>query len=148
MKTTQKRDRILTTGAEMRDAVKTARRRERTATKIRAAHHDRRNDTIVADLSTGADKLTKGAAKSAIPGFAKASARKLADVAITPGGEGLWSDAVDDGVLLEQLLILAAGEAVLGTIGARMNAAKKSPARAAASRAKGAMGGLRRKSAA
>ncbi len=38
---------------------------------------------------------------------------------------------------LEQLLVLAAGETTLGTIGARLNAAKKSPARAAASRTNG-----------
>lgn len=83
-----------------------------------------------------------------IPGFASASIQGLADVAITPGGEGLWSDTVDDGVLLEQLLILAAGELTLGTIGARLNAAKESSACAAASRIDGTKGGRPRKSAA
>jgi hypothetical protein len=72
----------------------------------------------------------------------------MRDLSITPGGEGLWSDTVDDGVLLEQLLVLAAGEAILATIGARINASKKSPARAAASRSNGAKGGRPRKSAA
>jgi hypothetical protein len=67
---------------------------------------------------------------------------------VTPGNEGLWSEAVDDGVLLEQLLVLAAGEVTLGTIGARLNAEKKSLARAAASRANGAKGGRPRKTAA
>jgi hypothetical protein len=145
MKTTQKRGRILTTATEMRDAIKSARRRERTATKIRAAHYDRRNDTIVASLSTGA---TLTVPRPAILGFAKASARDLTDIEITPGAEGLWSETIDDGVLLEQLLILAAGEAMLGTIGARINAARKSPARAAASRVNGTKGGRPRKSAA
>ncbi len=145
MKTLQKRGRILTTAAEMRRAVKAARQRERTATKIRAAHYDRRGDMIVADLSTGA---TLTVPRRAIPGFAKASPQALADVAVTPGGEGLWSDAVDDGVLVEHLLVLAIGETTLGTIGARINAAKKSPARAAASRANGTKGGRPRKSAA
>lgn len=145
MKTIQKRGKILTSTAEMQDAVREARRRERAATKIRTAHHDRRSDTIVTALSTGA---TLTVPRRAIPGFAKATARDLMDVEITPGGEGLWSDAINDGVLLDQLLVLAAGEAMLGTIGARINAAKKSPARAAASRANGTKRGRPRKSAA
>jgi hypothetical protein len=145
MKATAKRGQILTTAAEMRDAVKAARGREGRATKIRAAVYDKGGDAVVVDLSTGA---TLAVPRRAIPGFAKASARDLTDIAITPGGEGIWSDVADDGVLLEQLLVFAAGEAMLGTIGARINAAKKSPARAAASRANGIKGGRPRKSAA
>jgi hypothetical protein len=143
--TDKKRGRILTTAAEMRRAVTDARRRERTATKIRTARYDADRDKIVADLSTG---VTLTVPRRAVLAFAKAPRRDLVDVAITPGGEGLWSDAVDDGVLLEQLLILTAGEATLGTIGARINASKKSPARAAASRANGTKGGRPRKTAA
>ncbi|MHB8139960.1 MAG: DUF2442 domain-containing protein [Vulcanimicrobiaceae bacterium] len=130
------------TATELRDAVKTARHRERTATKIRAAHYDRRHDSIVVDLSTSS---TLTVPRRSILGFVNASPQALADVEITPGGEGLWADAVDDGVLLEQLLILAAGRAMLGTIGARINAAKKSPERAAASRVNGAKGGRPRR---
>jgi hypothetical protein len=143
--TTKKRGRIVTTAAEMRQAVKHARQRERTATKIRAVCYDGARDKIVADLSTG---VTLTVPRRAVPGFAKASPKKLQDIAITPGGEGLWSEAADDGALLEQLLILAAGEATLGTIGARINASKKSPERAAASRANGIKGGRPRKTAA
>jgi hypothetical protein len=143
--TTKKRGRILTTAAEVRQAVKHARRRERTATKISAVRYDGDRDKIVADLSTG---VTLTVPRRAIPGFAVASRKTLGDVAITPGGEGLWSEAADDGALLEQLLILAAGEATLGTIGARINASKKSPERAAASRANGIKGGRPRKTAA
>jgi len=145
MKTVEKRKRILTTAAEMREAVKVARQREKSATKIREAHYDRRADSIIADLSTGA---TLSVPRRAIPGFAKATAQALRDLAITPGGAGLWSDTVDDGVLIEQLLVLVVGEATLGTIGARINAAKRSPARAAASRVNGRRGGRPRKSAA
>jgi hypothetical protein len=145
MTTAKKTKLIQTTDAEMRDAIKAARVRERTATKIKSARYDRRADSIVAELSTGSVLMVP---RKRVPGFAKAAPRDLADVAITPGGEGLWSELVDDGVLLEQLLVLAAGEAVLGTIGARINAAKKSPARAAASRANGSKGGRPRKSAA
>lgn len=46
-------------------------------------------------------------------GFVHASAKALAHVAITPGNEGLWSDAADDGVLLEQLLVAAARKTTL-----------------------------------
>jgi len=143
--TTKKRGRILTTAAEMRQAVKHTRRRERTATKISAVRYDADRDKVVADLSTGA---TLTVPRRAILGFAEVSRKTLRDVAITPGGEGLWSEAADDGALLEQLLILAAGEKTLGTIGARINASKKSPARAAASRSNGIKGGRPRKTAA
>jgi len=146
MKTTsKKRTRILTTPKEMRDAAKAARQRERTATKIRAGRYDQNTDTIVAELSTGS---ALSVPRIAIPGFAQASPDTLVDIVVTPGNEGLWSDAVDDGVLLEQLLVLAAGEVTLGTIGARLNAKKKSVARAAASRANGAKGGRPRRTAA
>jgi hypothetical protein len=129
----------------MRDALKAARKRELTATKIRSARYDDKRDAIVTDLSTGATLVVP---RKAIPGFAMAPTTKFADLEITPGGEGLWSDAIDDGVLLDQLFVLAAGEVTLGTLGARINASKKSPARAAASRANGAKGGRPRKSAA
>jgi hypothetical protein len=122
----------------MRQALKVARKRERNATKIRVARYDRQRDAIEAELSTGAMLVVP---RSLILGFAKAGPQLLADLEITPGGEGLWSNAVDDGVLLEQLLVIAAGDVTLGTIGARINASKTSPARAAASRANGAKGG-------
>jgi len=87
-------------------------------------------------------------ARKKVPAFTNAAPRNLADLTITPGGEGLWSDSSDDGVLLEQMLVLAAGEATLGTIGARINASKRTPARATASRANGTKGGRPRTSAA
>jgi hypothetical protein len=138
------KSRIHTTSEEMRAATRVARKRERHATKIRAANYDRKTDTIRAELSTGA---TLSVPRQAIPGFELASPASLADISITPGGEGLWSDTVDDGVLLEQLLVFAAGETLLGRLGARLNASKKSPARAAASRTNGAKGGRPRKTA-
>ncbi len=135
----------MTTVEEMREAVASARKREKTTTKIREARYDQRADAIVAELSTGA---TLTVPRRAVPGFARVSARALGDLSITPGGAGLWSDTADDGVLIEQLLVLAVGEATLGTIGARINASKRSLARAAASRANGLKGGRPRKKAA
>ena len=137
--------RIATSEAEMRAALKAARLRERVATKIKSARYDRRGDALIIELSTGA---TLSIPRCTIPGFARAQPRMLSDLAITPGGEGLWSDMLDDGVLLEQLLILALGASTMARVGARINASKTSPARVAASRANGAKGGRPRKPAA
>ena len=146
MKSGRKRKtRILTTQAEMGKAVAAGRRREKGATKIRHARYDARRDAIVAELSTGSILAVP---REIIPGFAGVRPAVLSDLAITPGNEGLWSGNADDGVLLEQLVVLAAGEKTVGTIGARINASRKTPARAAASRANGAKGGRPRKSAA
>lgn len=139
------KNRIRTTTEEMQVATQAARRRERLATKIRAASYDRASDAIRVDMSTGATLIVP---RHRILGFAAAAPKELADLAVTPGAEGLWSDTVDDGVLLEQLLVFAAGETLLGRLGARLNAAIKSPARAAASRTNGTKGGRPRKPAA
>ena len=137
--------RILTTQAEMGKAVAAAHHREKRATKIRYARYDAGRDAIIAELSTGSILAVP---RRVIPGFAGVRRAALADLEITTGNEGLWSGSADDGVLLEQLVVLAAGERTVGTIGARINASKKSPARASASRANGAKGGRPRKSAA
>ena len=110
----------------MGKAVAAARRREKGATKIRHARYDAKRDAIVAELSTGSILAVP---RRIIPGFAGVRRGVLADLAITPGNEGLWSVNADDGVLLEQLVVLAAGERTVGTIGARINASRKTPAR-------------------
>ena len=86
---------------------------------------DRNAKKIVAELSVSAPSVPR----RAIPGFAQASPVALVDIATTPGDEGLWSDAVDKGVLLEQVLVLAIGEATPGTTRARVNAKTKSRGR-------------------
>jgi hypothetical protein len=141
----KQKTRIFTTEAEIGKAVAAARRWEKGATKICHARYDVRRDAVIAELSTGSILAVP---RRIIPGFAGARPAALVDLEITPGKEGLWSDNADDGVLLEQLVVLAAGERTVGAIGARINASKKSPARAAASRANGAKGGRPRKSAA
>jgi hypothetical protein len=137
--------RVLSTDTEIREAVKRAREREKTATKIVDVCYDKRVDSVICRLSTG---VALTVPRKVIPGFAKVRPAQLTDLAILPGRESIWSDAVDGGVLLEQLLVLTAGESTLGSIGARINASKRTPARAAASRANGAKGGRPRKSAA
>ena len=140
--TVKKPVRIGTTDAELREAGRIGRAWDKVATKIVAATYDRRQDMIRVDLSTGA---ILSVPRAKILGFAKATPSQLVDLEILGVQETLWSDSVDDGVLLEQLVIIAAGEPILGVIGARINGAKKSPARASASRANGFKGGRPRK---
>jgi hypothetical protein len=138
MSNVKAKGRILTTQAEMRRAARDAREREKTATKMRAARYDAHNDAIVVDLSTGASLIVP---RPLIRGFADASPRSLSDLAINPGRESLWSETVDDGVLLEQLVEIAAGADFLKVLGGRISGRRRSPAKAAASRANGAKGG-------
>ncbi len=129
-------------GREIREHIRIGREWDKVATKIVAATYARRSDMIRVDLSSG---CMLSVPRSKILGFAKAKPNQLADLEIMPGRETLWSEAVDDGVTLEQLVIIAAGEPILGDIGARINGSKKSPARAAASRLNGVKGGRPRK---
>jgi hypothetical protein len=133
---------IGTTDAQLREYGRLARAREKVVIKIVAATYDRRSDMIRVDLSSGA---VLSVPRAKIVGFAKANPSQLADLEIMPGRETLWSETVEDGVLLEQLVVIAAGETIVGEIGARINGAKKSPARASASRANGLKGGRPRK---
>lgn len=138
MTPTKRKGRVLTSAHEMQSTAHDALEREKTATKIRAARYDAERDAIVVELSTGA---MLGVPRRAIAGFAAASPRALSDIAINPGGESLWSDAVDDGVLLEQLVEIAAGEDFLKVLGGRISGRRRSPAKARASRDNGAKGG-------
>lgn len=138
MSATKARGRILTTDAEMERAARESREREKTATKIRAAHYDAARDVIVVELSTGATLMI---GRARIAGFAKASPAVLADLAINPGAESLWSQAADDGVLLDQLLEIVAGTEYLKVLGGRISGRKRSPAKAAAARKNGVKGG-------
>jgi hypothetical protein len=142
MSASKPRGRILTTDAEMARAAAAAHVREKTATKICSAAYDEARDAVVVGLSTGATLIV---ARKRIPGFAKASASKLSDLAISPGAESLWCDAVDDGVLLEQLVEIAAGTEFLKVLGGRISGRKTSPAKARAARKNGAKGGRPRK---
>ncbi|HTD38120.1 MAG TPA: hypothetical protein VK669_11435 [Candidatus Limnocylindrales bacterium] len=134
----KRKGRILTTAAEMKRAALAAREREKTATKIRHVNYEPGRDALVVDLSTG---VTLVVPRTLIPGFAKAAPLSLADVAIDPGAESLWSETVDDGVLLEQLVHIAAGDELLQVLGGRVAGRRRSPAKASAARKNGAKGG-------
>lgn len=144
MSATKVRGRILTTAAEMQRAERESREREKTATKIRRARYDTKRDLVIVELSTGATLMIE---RARIAGFAKASPAALADLAVNPGAESLWSETVDDGVLLEQLIEIAAGTEFLKVFGGRISGRRRSPAKAAAARKNGAKGGRPRKKA-
>ena len=136
--TTQHRAQPKDTDAHIDAAIEAARKRELVATKIVGAHYDAEHDAVVTDLSTGSTLIVP---RHAIPGFAKAEPVALADISINPGAESLWSDTVDDGVLLDQLLEIAAGSEHIKTLGGRISGRSRTPAKAAAARANGAKGG-------
>jgi hypothetical protein len=122
----------------MQQVAREAREREKTATKILAARYDVERDFVAVDLSTGATVVIP---RSLIPGFKHVVPGELADLSINPGAESLWSDSADDGVILEQLLELAAGTELLKVAGGRISGRHRSVAKAEASRANGAKGG-------
>jgi hypothetical protein len=138
MNRTKKRGRVLTTASEIQQVAREAREREKTATKILAARYDGERDSIAVDLSTGATVVIP---RSAIPGFKRVVPGELTDLSVNPGAESLWSDSADDGVLLEQLLEIAAGTELLKVAGGRISGRHRSVAKAEASRANGAKGG-------
>jgi hypothetical protein len=143
MRTTTKRPRPKgVTNAEIDALLRASRERRKTATTILAARYDTKTDTVVVNLSTGVALIVP---RAKIAGFSKAAPSDLSDIKIDPGAESLWSDTVDDGVLLEQLIEITAGSENLAELGARILGRRKTPARAAASRANGKKGGRPRK---
>jgi hypothetical protein len=140
--TTKTKARSGVADAEIDALLRRAAEREKTATKIRAARYDSKRDVVVVELAT---ESTVEVPRTRIAGFAHADPAALADLAINPGGESLWSANVDDGVLLEQLLAIAFGENLVMTVGARFAARRRSPAGSAASRENGKKGGRPRK---
>jgi hypothetical protein len=130
------------TDSEIAALLRENRERRKTATTILAAHYDAKTDTVVASLSTGVSLIVP---RMKIAGFSKAAPTDLSDLKIDVGAESLWSDSVDDGVLLEQLIEITAGTEDLAALGARLLGRRKTPARAAASRANGKKGGRPRK---
>lgn len=140
--TTTSKARVRTTDAQIDAALAESREREKTATKITAARYDRERDALIVELSTGSTLVVP---RAGIAGFARVAPAALADIVIDGACESLWSDTADDGVLLEQLLEIAAGSETLMTIGTRIAGRIKTPARAAASRANGSKGGRPRK---
>lgn len=126
------------TDSEINALLRASRERRKTATSILSTRYDAKTDTIVVHLSTGVALIVP---RKKIAGFAEAAPSDLTDLKIDVDAESLWSDAVDDGVLLEQLIEITAGSEDLAAFSARVLGRRKTPARAAASRANGKKGG-------
>ena len=129
--------RIRTTDAQIDVAIKRARQRNKTATRILAAHFDRPSDSVVVKLSTEATVIVP---RAAIPGFESIQPRQLADLAPQRSGFSIWSETADTGVRIERLLQIAGGPA-LTTIAASLLGRTSTPAKAAAARKNGQNGG-------
>jgi len=107
-----------------------------------SARYDRLSGRIVMELSNG--YLFGFPAKSS-PYLAKATAKQLAAVELSPSGDGLHWDDLDVDLSVPGLLLSALGRAEQLTELARIAGRSTSTAKAAASRANGALGGRPRK---
>lgn len=108
-----------------------------------SARYDKRRDKITVELNTG---LEVAFAPKAVEGLERAAARDLATIEISPAGLGLHFPRLDADLYLPDLL-----EGMMGSrhwMAKRLGQAggqARSPAKAAASRANGTLGGRPRK---
>jgi hypothetical protein len=107
-----------------------------------SARYDRPTGRIVMELS---NDYLYGFPATSIPELAKASAKQLAAVEVSPGGSGLYWEELDVDLSVAGLLLSSLGQKEKLTELARIAGRAKSPAKAAASRANGAKGGRPRK---
>ena len=109
-----------------------------------SARYDSPTGRIVMELSNG---YLYGFPATSIPELAKASAKQLAAVEVSPGGSGLHWEELDADLSVAGLLLSALGRTQKLSELARIAGSSKSPAKVAASRANGAKGGRPRKTA-
>jgi hypothetical protein len=110
--------------------------------RAKSARYDRPTGRIVMELS---NDYLYGFPASSIPQLARASAKQLAAVEVSPGGFGLHWEELDADLEVAGLLMSSLGRKEKLTELARIAGRTKSPAKAAASRANGAKGGRPRK---
>jgi hypothetical protein len=127
---------IVPTDADIAVAKRSAREHDRVTAKIAQARYDRRDDAIVAHLTTGA---TLAVPRSRITAFRSIDPALLRRVEIEKPGYALWFADADAGIRIDTLLAAALGD--LRTIAARALGATSSTTKAAAARQNGAKGG-------
>src|SRR5262249_58574025 len=125
-------------------AVKAAAASDKTQPRASAARYDRRSNRIIVDLRNGARFLFP---PELAKGLAGASARDLANIVITPSGEGLRWPSLDADFSLPGLMMGMFGNKLWMTEFARRGGSARSEAKAASSRANGRKGGRPRKKA-
>jgi len=129
---------IRTSDAEIREHVRRAREHEKYRTRILDARYSRSQDALVARLSSGS---TLTIPRARIPGFEKLGPADLRRPAIEPPGNGIWFYEPDTGVLLETLVIAAAGEETIRDAAFSLLGSRTSEKKARSSAANGRLGG-------
>jgi hypothetical protein len=115
---------------------------DKTEPRTAAARYDRRSNRIIVELRNGAGFLFPPELAQGLRG---ASARELANVEITPSGEGLrWPD-LDADFSMPGLMMGMFGNKAWMTEFARRGGSATSAAKAASSRANGRKGGRPRR---
>ena len=107
-----------------------------------SAIYDRPTGRIVMELSNG---NLFGFPISSIPALAKATAKQLSQVEVSPGGGALHWEELDADLSVPGLLLSSLGRTEKLSELARIAGKTRSPAKAAASRANGSKGGRPRK---
>ena len=107
-----------------------------------SAIYDRRTGRILMELSNG---NLFGFPISSSPDMARATAKQLSQVEVSPGGGTLHWEELDADLSVPGLLLSSLGRTEKLSEFARIAGKVKSPAKAAASRANGAKGGRPRK---
>ena len=131
----------------LRDDFKTANRRARNLQasnpKAVSAHYDRRSGRIVINLSS---KLTLSLSPQDAQGFENAKPAQLEEIEITPSGFGIHFPKLDADLYVPGLLegFLGSRKWMASKLG-RAGGESRSPAKKAASRANGKLGGRPKK---
>ena len=131
-----------TTTAEILTQIPAARaraaRESKAGRRATSARYDARTGRVMVELTSG---FMFGFPAKAIPALAKATATPLAQVQVSPAGNGLHWEALDADLSVPALLLASVGHSdKLGEL-ARLAGSSKSAAKAAAARENGLKGG-------
>jgi len=125
-------------------AVKAAALSDKAEPRAAEVRYDRRSNRIIIELRNGASFLFPPELAQGLRG---ASARDLANIQVTPSGEGLRWPSLDADFSLPGLMMGMFGNKAWMAEFARRGGSATSPAKAASSRANGRKGGRPRKKA-
>lgn len=113
-------------------------RERRAGRRALSAYYDRRTARVIMELSNG---CMFGFPVGDIPALSTVTMSELVAVEVTPGGSGLYWEALDVDLSVPGLLLAAVARDEKLSELARIAGSTKSPAKAAAARRNGAKGG-------